>query len=405
MTGPAGVRATAGLPSATALARQPIVDRDGAPYGYELLFRGEGVADHTAAGDRATARVLVGAACDIGWRALGGGRPLFLNVGAGMIYDAALELAPPACTVLEVLEGVDVDDRLVERLQVLRGQGYDLALDDFEPGSGADRLIPLAGFVKLDVTALPLDELPSLVAQLHERGVLAIAERVETREVLDRCVAAGFDLFQGFWFAHPAEQPVMAMSPQRVLCLRLLALLAADDPDLRAVEQLVTSDTALVVRTLRMANSAAAGTSRQIGSVRQAIVLVGPRTLAGWVALMVVAHQPGENPLTAAEVLVQARACEIVAGSREPAMAGSAFLAGLAAGLVDLGGVGADELLDGIGATAQIRAAVHERSGPLGQLVADVVAHVGGERPASDLSVQLAHLSALAWYGELSRLA
>ncbi|GMA89318.1 hypothetical protein GCM10025868_45680 [Angustibacter aerolatus] len=60
--------------------------------------------------------------------------------------------------MLEVLEGVDVDDRLVERLQVLRGQGYDLALDDFEPGSGADRLIPLAGFVKLDVTALPLDE-------------------------------------------------------------------------------------------------------------------------------------------------------------------------------------------------------------------------------------------------------
>src|SRR5215218_11413455 len=67
--------------SPTALARQPIVDRHGRPYGYELLFRGPGRADASPDGDRATAGVLVGAACDIGWSTLGGGRPLFVNVG------------------------------------------------------------------------------------------------------------------------------------------------------------------------------------------------------------------------------------------------------------------------------------------------------------------------------------
>nr|WP_284290829.1 hypothetical protein [Angustibacter aerolatus] len=218
-----------GSPSSTATAR---------PTATSLLFRGEGVADHTAAGDRATARVLVGAACDIGWRALGGGRPLFLNVGAGMIYDAALEPGPAG---LHRAGGAGGRRRRRPAGRAAAGA----ARAGVRPG--ARRLRARLGRRPADPAgrvrearrdgAAPRRACPRWWRRLHERGVLAIAERVETREVLDRCVAAGFDLFQGFWFAHPAEQPVMAMSPQRVLCLRLLALLAADDPDLRAVEQ------------------------------------------------------------------------------------------------------------------------------------------------------------------------
>lgn len=65
------------------------------------------------------------------------------------------------------------------------------------------------------------------------------------------------------------------MSPRHVVCLRLLSALAQDEHDLRQVEELVSSDPMLTVRTLRMANSAAAGTGRTISLVHQALVLVG----------------------------------------------------------------------------------------------------------------------------------
>lgn len=400
-----GVPGEHSLPSSTALARQPIVDRHGRAYGYELLFRGPGPADASPDGDRATAGVLVGAACDIGWTALGGGRPLFVNVGSGMLFDPALEVAPPDLTVLEVLEGVEVDDRVVARLQQLKDAGYDLALDDFDEGTPAEGLLPLARFVKIDVLVTPPDRFVALVARLHAGGALVVAEKVEDEQMLDRCVEAGFDLFQGYWFARPAPQQAMAMSSHRIVCLRLLALLMRDDAELDQIENLVTSDAALVVRTLRMANSAAAGAGRSIGSVRQAVMMVGPRTLSGWVALMVMAHAPGENPLTAIEVLVQARACEIVAGGRQADLGGEAFLAGLVSGLVDLGGVSGAELLDAIGASPAIRLAVTERSGPVGSIVGEVAAHVQGRDVEADVSVQLAHLAALAWFGELQQLS
>jgi EAL and modified HD-GYP domain-containing signal transduction protein len=389
---------------ATVLARQPIVDRSGACHGYELLFRGGPPPVVGAEDDRATAGVLVAAACDIGWELLSGGRPLYLNVGSGLLFDSMLEMTPPDVVVLEVLERVTVDEQLVERLGELQARGFRLALDDFVPDSSAEALVEHVDVVKVDVLEVPAHTWPSLVASLHERGTLVVAEKVESQSVHDAAMAAGFDLFQGYWYARPSIQRSLRMTPQRAICLRLMAVLMQPEPSAKEIEALVSSDTALVVRTLRMANSAAAGAHRAIDSVRQAVVMVGPKTLAGWVALMVMAQDPGDNPLVATEVLVHARACEIVASNESPELAGQAFLAGLTLGLVERAGVPADELLELLGASQAIREAVLARSGPLGDIVEQVDAHLSGREPDSSIAVQLAHLAAVAWVGELQRL-
>jgi EAL and modified HD-GYP domain-containing signal transduction protein len=399
------VSTTGRTTSATVLARQPIVDRSGTCHGYELLFRGGPVPTVHTEDDRATAGVLVAAACDIGWETLGGGRPLYLNVGEGLLFDNVIEMTPPEAVVLEVLERITVDETLVERLAELRARGFRLALDDFVPGSDAERLVSQVDVVKVDALQVPQAQWAEVVAGLHERGIVAIAEKIENQAAHAAAVDAGFDLFQGYWYARPTLQRSLQLTPQRTVCLRLMSVLMQPEPSPREIEDLVSSDTALVVRTLRMANSAAAGARRTIDSVRQAVVMVGPKTLAGWVALMVMAQDPADNPLVATEVLVHARACEILATSETPALAGQAFLAGLTLGLVERAGVPAGELLDVLGASPEIRDAVLHRAGRLGELVEDVDAHLSGRQPDAEIPVQLAHLAALAWVGELQRLA
>jgi EAL and modified HD-GYP domain-containing signal transduction protein len=398
------VSSTGRSASTTVLARQPIVDRTGACHGYELLFRGGPPPEVSAEDDHATAGVLVAAACDIGWELLGGGRPLYLNVGTGLLFDSVLEMTPPDVVVLEVLERVTVDEQLVERLDQLRRRGFRLALDDFVPQSDAERLVDQVDVVKIDVLDVPQAQWGGLVTSLHSRGVMAVAEKVESQAVHEAAMAAGFDLFQGYWYARPTIQRSLRMTPQRTICLRLMAVLMHPEPSHAEIENLVSSDAALVVRTLRMANSAAAGAHRTIDSVRQAVVMVGPKTLAGWVALMVMAQDPGDNPLVATEVLVHARACEIVASNESPDLAGQAFLAGLTLGLVERAGLAAGDLLDVLGASPDIRQAVISRTGRLGELVEQVDAHLSGREPDASIAVQLAHLAALAWVGELQRL-
>jgi EAL and modified HD-GYP domain-containing signal transduction protein len=399
------VSTTGRTTSATVLARQPIVDRSGTCHGYELLFRGGPPPVVSSEDDRATAGVLVTAACDIGWELLGGGRPLYLNVGAGLLFDSVLEMTPPNTVVLEVLERVTVDELLLERLVELRERGFTLALDDFVPGSRAEALVPHVDVVKVDVLEVPEATWRDVVASVHDRGAVALAEKVESQAAHEAAVAAGFDLFQGYWYARPTVQRSLQMTPQRTICLRLMGVLMQPEPSPQEIEGLVSSDAALVVRTLRMANSVAAGAHRTIESVRQAVVMVGPKTLAGWVALMVMAQDPGDNPLVATEVLVHARACEIVASNDNAELAGQAFLAGLTLGLVERAGVPAGELLDLLGASPVIREAVLTRTGRLGEIVEQVDAHLSGREPDASIAVQLAHLAAVAWVGELQRLA
>ena len=386
------------------LARQPIVDRSGQLYGYELLFRGR-VPASGFDGDRATAEVLVTAACDLGWQRLGGGRPLFLNVDTGLLLGSLIDLAPAEHTVIEVVETVDADSPVRERLEELRGAGFRIALDDFEAGTAAEELLPLAHLAKIDVLQTPAHEWPPLVDRLHEQGLVAVAEKVEDAETHERAVAAGFDLFQGYWYARPADQPSLPLSPRHVVCLRLLDALSQDETNMAKIEELVSSDPVLAVRTLRMANSAAAGTGRAINSLQQALVLVGPATLSGWIALMLVADQEPAEVMSSIEVLVRARACQLVSKSRTGGHGGEAFLAGLVTALAEKSGIPAWQMLDTVGASNVIRAAVLEGAGELGSVVRDVDLHVSGFDLDAGLEVQMAHLAAVVWGHELLRMS
>ena len=387
------------------LARQPIVGRSGALHGYELLFRGAWPANGVFDGDRATADVLVTAACDLGWEKLGGGLPLFLNVDSGLLMGDLITLAPTEHTVIEVVEQVEVTDELCARLVSLREAGYRIALDDFAPGSSAERLLPYAHVVKVDVLRTPAEQWPELVARLHEQDLVVLAEKVEDRATHDLAVAAGFDLFQGYWYARPADQPSLALSPRHSVCLRLLTALTEQDLDLGEVEELVSSDPVLAVRTLRMANSAASGAGRTISSVRQAIMLVGPSTLSGWVALMLVADEEAGDAMTSIEILVRARACQLVSTTRYADSGAEAFLAGLIYSMADISGTDPRQLLDNVGASAQIRDAVTVQAGDLGQVLREVDRHVSGFDLDAALDVQMAHLAAVVWGHELLTMA
>ncbi|HEX8496216.1 MAG TPA: EAL domain-containing protein [Actinomycetales bacterium] len=396
--------AALGLDTTTvSLARQPVLSRDGSVYGYELLFRGSAHA-HGFDATRATAEVLVAAACDLGWGRLGGGLPLFLNVDAAMLANPLITMAPPAETVIEIVEDVLVDDEVEARVRELRAAGYRIALDDYLPGTSADRLLDCTDVVKIDVLIVPQEEWAGLVDRLHLQGLVVVAEKVESEAAHRAALAAGFDLLQGFWYARPDEQRQMSMSPRTIVCLRLLTALNSDDYDLRAVEELVTSDAVLAMRTLRMANSAAMGAARTISSVNQALVMVGPAVLSGWIALMLVTASEGDGDAGSVEVLVRARACQMTSQSRMGGSGGQAFLAGLIIALADRGSMHPQHVLETLGASETIRLAV-QGEGQVGRLVHEVEAHVSGGVSDAELDVQMAHLAAVVWGHELLRMA
>ena len=74
---------------------------------------------------------------------------------------------------------------------------------------------------------------------------------------------------------------VRSMPTMSPIALRLLSLSADDDHDLREMVELIKSDTFLTMQILKVANSAAHSTGRQVNSLTRAVVALGSNLVVG----------------------------------------------------------------------------------------------------------------------------
>ena len=137
------------------VGRQPIFDRNLECYAYELLYRtaGDGQAC-VRDGNQATSQVVYNAFLEIGLDKLVGHRPAFFNVTREFLLSDYTALIPPHRAVLEILEDVEIDDRLIRAVRRLRAGGYRIALDDFIYHPHMQPLVELADIIKIDLLQL-----------------------------------------------------------------------------------------------------------------------------------------------------------------------------------------------------------------------------------------------------------
>lgn len=386
-------------------ARQPIFGRDRRVRGYELLFRRH-TTDTEAifqSGDHATARVIVGAFADGRLDALLGDHHAFINVTGALIRSAYARLLPRDRVVIEILEDTRVDNELVEELRKLREAGYSIALDDYED-SALERLLPLATHVKLDVQAMTPRRLERQIASLGDlRHLTLVAEKVETHEELERCLALGFDLFQGYFLARPDNVNGARAPASRLAVMRLLSRVFDPEVGLSELENLVRRDAGLSFRFLRIVNSAFFGLRTEVRSIRHALALLGLQATRRWASLIALSTIDGKPEELFVLAAIRAKMCELLGATSGQRDTGSFYVVGLLSML--------DALMDAPLATlvgdlplerAMLDALLHQR-GSLGQALSCVRAHEEGrwaEVAYDDLDsdeIQGAYLEAVEW--------
>jgi len=184
------------------VGRQPILDATQQVFGYELLFR-QGLDNSFSGNPEQATRQMIDNVLLFGLDTLTPSAKAFINCTREALVDRLVTSLPVDLTVLEVLETVTVDDAVVEACTDLKNKGYRIALDDYLPDRGADRLIHLADYIKLDFRACSSAELRRIRASLKGHPVKLIAEKVETAEEFKQARSEGYSLFQGYFFSRP----------------------------------------------------------------------------------------------------------------------------------------------------------------------------------------------------------
>jgi c-di-GMP phosphodiesterase len=381
------------------LGRQPVFDSELDVVGYELLFR-RSVANAADVRDpeEATADVVVKTFADFGLDTVVGHKLAFVNLPEGFLAGRHPLPFAPERVVLEVLEDVVADPEILDGMRRLRERGFRFALDDFVWSEQAAPLIELCDYVKLDVLTYSADELSSVVRRLRPTTVQLLAEKVETIEQFDTCRALSFGYFQGYLLSRPTVLSRRSLDSTRLACLRLLAVLAKEDYDIGDAEAAIRSDPGLTLRILRTVNSAASGLRRKVSSVREAVLLLGPRTLIGWVLLISMTGLDAGSAVNVDVALTRARMCELLA-PRAAVSPDAAFTVGLVASLDLLLGLPLAEAVADLPLDNEVSAAVLDHAGGLGAVLDDVLAYEV-QAPTRLVPLPLAratYLTALRW--------
>lgn len=359
------------------VARQAIFDIDLNVYAYELLFRSNnqqtdsGVTD--SFGDQATSNVINHVFMELGIERVIGNHLAFVNLTRNFILtDDPLPFANDR-VVLEILEDIVADNEIVAAAQKLVDQGYIIALDDFIFEESLRPLVKLAEIIKIDLLAISEQDLMEHVALLKKENVKLLAEKVETQEQFQLCKQLGFDYFQGFFFSHPTIIEGQAIPESQLNLLSITTKLQNPDVELEDIEYLISQDVGLTYKLLRLLNSAAIGLPRKIESIKQGIIILGLKAIKTWTTLIAFNNMQTLIPELMSNTLIRAKMCEQLAPYYN-CTAEAGFLVGLFSTIDAMMSCSMDELLKSLPLSNEIKQALTNGQGNLGELL-HIVTH------------------------------
>jgi EAL and modified HD-GYP domain-containing signal transduction protein len=375
--------------------RQAVCDASRAVIGYEVLT---GDPDAPPASARFCARALLEAFTDVDLDLVAPHHPAYLTVAPALLLRLDMLPVAPDRVVLQLETATAVHEEVVAAVTRLAGFGYAFAaVDPPTPASVAH--LPEIGLVRLDTAGIYPVNVAQRVRPFLDAGLEVHAVGVESFQVFEACIDAGCHAFQGPFRALPAlgQTPAVELG-----AMATAGELLAPDLDSERLEALIARDLELSYRLLRYANSAFFSRRREIGTVRDAITLIGERMTRRW-ALVVALAGGGPRPdelLT--DALVRARTMELVAKGLPGLSADHAFTVGLFSMLPSLVNRPMEYALGGLGLPADIQDALLDGRPPYGALLDRLICHLDGafaqgEGASSFARIDEAYRSALAW--------
>ena len=392
------------------IARQPIVNGLQQIIGYELFNRSRSPYAHTLSSD---ATLIFAALTHAGEEDLVGTKLMFVNCTHEGLTGEHLELLPADKVVLEIPPlGHAAIHEVAARLptlMALKEQGFHLAFNHTVLESVYAAWLPLADYIKLDLSTLAPGQLTVLVkfANRHTRAEL-IAEKVESAQQHELAQKLGIALFQGFWFARPTVMQTRLLTPTQQSIIQLLTLVR-EQASTDAIEEVLKKDAALAFNLLRLINSASFGSHRKITSFKQAVMLLGLNKLFRWAAMLLTAARDGGPPPAVGQTaVIRGRLMELLAKhSLTEADADQAFICGMFSMLDHMLGMPLPAALALIPVSEPVAAAVLHHEGILGELLILTKACESHDqdqfdRSASSLDLEpqhinSVHLQALSW--------
>ena len=361
----------------TYIGRQPIFDKTGNSFAYELLYRSCDVKNAATFDDstKATARVIANLIHNLGVPNIIGEKIGFINVDETILFSDAILLLPKESFWFEILESTKVSLGLVERIKHLYSLGYRFLLDDFTCADATikiyEPLFPYINIIKVDVLAIGIEQLPMSLSKLEKYPIALLAEKIETYADYQACSKLPFTYFQGYFFEHPLILSGKKIEPNTLNALRIMNCIRYTE-DMKEISQKFAMCPDLVYNLLRHINSGAYHFKHSITNIGQMISLLGTQKLLSWLGLFLYGNPQakpfGEELFNSAKF--RAKCMELLAQKCDnPTLVSKAFLTGSLSLIDAYLDISMEAFLNEVDLDEEIAQALLEHEGLLGKLL------------------------------------
>lgn len=296
------------------IGRQPIVNSQQEIIGYEFFFKNEGTDSHAPFEEdiQTCAKILSTTIDEMQESWLLGQQLAFINVDNVMLNSEFLELMPAEKTVLEIVHTVEMTPETLARCIALKQNKFKLALDNPQQYPQFEALIPYADYIKLDMSEMDTTQAKRLLQKYQTSTCKAIAEKVEKNAQFTSLLEAGYQQFQGYFYAKPENLTSKVINPSFDGVLHLLNLVS-QEADNKTIENGFKRDTTLSYKLLRYINSVGFGLSCEVQSIGHALTILGRNQLYRWLTLlMVTAGNNSSSPALMKTSITRGRLTELL---------------------------------------------------------------------------------------------
>lgn len=275
-------------------ARQPIFNTENKIVAYELLYRNE-VKDDTSTDIEKTMDVITNVNTFFSnFDTEVASKRMFLNFDKNLLMDNIVDILSPLEHVIEILETVEQDKNIINRIIQLKRRGYKIVIDDYTINYPHEDFVDLADYIKVDFIANSVQDIITLSKREKFRKKILLAEKVENETMHNLALKLNYKLFQGYYYAKPIVHKGNYISINVKTCLSIIRQLNTPDVtetgekfvDLYKISRSIEKDPVLTFKILQIANSVRANLYVKIDSILRAVTLLGYKKLNKWLKIL-----------------------------------------------------------------------------------------------------------------------
>ncbi len=355
------------------LGREPVLDRNQKLVGHEIVFRSINPDPLRQAADMA---VALEQAAEAGIENIVGHGLGFVTASEVFLMSESVLFLPIKNTIIILPEQISEPDALSQRVSELRRMGFRFAMNHmhFHDSEHANLV------AQIEVIQIILPPPPQvLILNLEQLRIYRagqkklFAQQVQEFDQLAHCLQIGFDYFSGHFYTKPIYQDNRKFSASEMTILKALDLLNQDADDSK-IEQVIKQDAVIGINILKHVNSAGAGMRQRIGSLKQAIQIIGHAQLQRWLQVLLY-EKPDQQPSGAALFTLattRGKLLELLAKKQLPNSRNAAdigFIVGLMSLMDTLFGIPMAAVLEKVPVYNEVKLALLERKGVYGELL------------------------------------